>query len=220
MTTGRVIHAHEATLRTASVDIKSLTVSGRQVTLAVFRQVQSELLVAEPDPELLGLPWGHVNYHPDKCGDDGEHLHVVWQKADELRRAYVSRKVPEWERDERSDLSDIARTLVLKSLLAGEVCKVQNHVITSVRRGMRYDEYRSHICSYAEQFIAGTGSQYVHQALQDHLEKECWSEYLGWTLDELAEEYPRLFKDRERRVQRYQDLYTELAALDQLFIAV
>src|SRR5262249_37537067 len=36
-----------------------------------------------------GLPWGIVNYHPNKCGDGRPHRHVVWQKDDELRRATV-----------------------------------------------------------------------------------------------------------------------------------
>ncbi len=29
------------------------------------------------------------NYHPDKCADDGRHLHVVWQNGVELRRARI-----------------------------------------------------------------------------------------------------------------------------------
>lgn len=77
-----------ATITTAAIEVKALTIGARQVTLAVFRQLREEPLIAE-DGTLNGTPWGIVNYHPDKCGDAKEHLHVVWQHGNELRRSYV-----------------------------------------------------------------------------------------------------------------------------------
>ncbi|MEU7928466.1 hypothetical protein [Micromonospora sp. NPDC049107] len=77
-----------AEIRTASVEIKTLTVSGKQVTLAVFRQLRDVPLVNE-DGTLRGSPWGSVNYHPDKCADLSEHLHVVWQQGSDLLRSAV-----------------------------------------------------------------------------------------------------------------------------------
>lgn len=81
-----------AEITTATIEIKTLTVRDRQVTLALFRQLLTAPLVTE-DGDLLGTPWGKVNYHPDKCSHDAEHLHVVWQTGPELRRATV------WRRD-------------------------------------------------------------------------------------------------------------------------
>lgn len=78
-----------AAITTASVEIKTLTVSGKQVTLAVFRQLQERPLVLE-DGTLAGQPWGVVNYHPDKCSGDPAHWHVVWQEGSDLRRGTVS----------------------------------------------------------------------------------------------------------------------------------
>jgi hypothetical protein len=78
-----------AQVSTATVEIKTLTVSGKQVTLAVFRQLIEAPLIAE-DGSLNGDAWGTVNYHPGKCGDDAPHWHVVWQLGDELRRSQVS----------------------------------------------------------------------------------------------------------------------------------
>jgi hypothetical protein len=78
--------AHEATITTATVEIRTLTVTGRQVTLAVFRQLLEER-IEDHDGRLRGEPWGTVNYHPGKCADGPAHLHVVWQLGDELRRA-------------------------------------------------------------------------------------------------------------------------------------
>lgn len=94
---GRRINVEDAKIKTAAVEIKSLTVSGKQVTLAVFRQLQEESLFDMDgcDMTFEGIPWGRVNYHFDKCGIDPEtgkhytHLHIVWQKGNELRRTLV-----------------------------------------------------------------------------------------------------------------------------------
>lgn len=98
---GRRIDVHDATVKTATVEIKALTISGKQVTLAVFRQLQEELLVDSDTGLLLGVPWGTINYHPGKeCEDAGTHLHVVWQKGSELRRSRIEKfcgKVAGWK---------------------------------------------------------------------------------------------------------------------------
>lgn len=77
-----------ATITTATVQMNTLTVSGKQVTLAVFRQLREQAVIAE-DGSINGVPWGNVNYHPDKCEAADEHLHTVWQHGGELRRSYV-----------------------------------------------------------------------------------------------------------------------------------
>lgn len=77
-----------ATITTATIQVQAMTIGARQVTLSVFRQLLEEPLIAD-DGTLNGVPWGVVNYHPDKCGDQPDHVHVVWQKGDELRRAAV-----------------------------------------------------------------------------------------------------------------------------------
>lgn len=81
----KILTTQNAQITTAAVEVKTLTISGKQVTLSVFRQLIHEDLVSE-DGALNGLPWGHVNYHPWKC-EGASHLHVVWQKGEELRRA-------------------------------------------------------------------------------------------------------------------------------------
>ena len=87
---GRVVHVEQASLKTATITVKALTIDKRQMTLSVFRQLQEEALVDTDTGEFRGLPWGTVNYCPDKktCGyRPRKHLHVIWQKGDELRRA-------------------------------------------------------------------------------------------------------------------------------------
>lgn len=85
-----------ATITTAAVEVKTLTISGKQVTLAVFRQLRREKLIAD-DGTLNGVPWGYVNYHPDKCADERAHRHLVWQQGEDLLRASVDMQ-PDFDR--------------------------------------------------------------------------------------------------------------------------
>jgi hypothetical protein len=86
----RALTVQAAEIRTAAVEIKTLTVSGKQVTLAVFRQLREKPLIAE-DGALNGIPWGIVNYHPEKCAyDRPAHWHIVWQDGSELLRSTVA----------------------------------------------------------------------------------------------------------------------------------
>jgi hypothetical protein len=80
-----------ATITTATIEVKALTIGAKQVTLAVFRQLQEETVIRPLNAKLVSEElWGTVNYHPDRCADEPEHLHVVWQKGVELRRARVT----------------------------------------------------------------------------------------------------------------------------------
>ncbi|MGI8519132.1 MAG: hypothetical protein ACR2MC_00740 [Actinomycetota bacterium] len=87
------INVSEATIKTATVEIKSLSISGKQVTLAVFRQLVEEPVLAYDDAQqatVKGPIWGTVNYHPDpSCKRSSDHVHVVWQRGDELRRSAI-----------------------------------------------------------------------------------------------------------------------------------
>jgi hypothetical protein len=96
---------HNAEIKTAAVEVKTLTISGKQVTQSVFRQLLEEPMTLA-DGRLAGTPWGRINYHPGKCGDGQAdalpaHRHVVWQKDTELRRARVDQ--PSWNPDDPND---------------------------------------------------------------------------------------------------------------------
>jgi hypothetical protein len=87
------ITTREAQIKTCAVEVKAITISGKQVTLAVFRQLTREQIINVETGQFLGTPWGRVNYNPGDCDVQcGSHLHVVWQKGTELRRACVERK--------------------------------------------------------------------------------------------------------------------------------
>ena len=82
------ISVHKAEILTATVEVKTLRISGKQMTLSVFRQLLEESLHNTDDGSAKGTVWGRVNYYWGNCAD-GDHLHVVWQRDDALRRACV-----------------------------------------------------------------------------------------------------------------------------------
>lgn len=98
----KILTTQNAQITTAAVEVKTLTISGKQVTQSVFRQLQEAELVAE-DGTLNGVPWGFVNYHPDKCEKDSiRHLHVIWQRGSDLLRSHVD-LTPTFDRRDSAD---------------------------------------------------------------------------------------------------------------------
>src|SRR5688572_10434338 len=88
------IIADTASIETVTVTINTLTISGKQVTLDVFRQLQDAVLINH-DGSLAGPRWGMVNYHQESCDQLAMHVHVVWQLGDQLRQDTV--QPPRWE---------------------------------------------------------------------------------------------------------------------------
>jgi len=77
-----------ATITTVAVTIHALKIGTKQVTQSVFKQLPEEPLIAQ-DGTLNGVPWGRVNWHPDKCAEFPAHWHIVWQRGGELLRSRV-----------------------------------------------------------------------------------------------------------------------------------
>lgn len=121
MTTGKQLNVQNATVTTATIEVKTLTIGARQVTQGIFKQLIEEPLIAE-DGTLNGVPWGHVTWHPDGCTRD-DHWHIVWQRGEDLRRAYVRKEV---------DFSTFACPQA-DALLAHHVSRMAHGLPTSTR---------------------------------------------------------------------------------------
>lgn len=85
----KAIQTNEANVKTTAVEVKVIKISNHQVTQSVFRQLVQEDLIDPLTVQLRGVPWGFVNYFWGPCS--ANHLHVIWQKGSELRRACVWR---------------------------------------------------------------------------------------------------------------------------------
>jgi hypothetical protein len=91
----RLLTVHNAELNTASITIRTLQIEGRQVTLAVFRQLPEEYIINfDVTPSLKGVGWGHVNYMVEgSYRYSGRTIHLVWQSGNELRRCLVYQSI-------------------------------------------------------------------------------------------------------------------------------
>jgi hypothetical protein len=88
---GELLTTDSVSICTATVEVRVLKIGKRQLTLSVFRQLPRADLI-DRNCELLGEPWGTVNYFWDGCGHEGgSHLHVVFNRHGRLFRACVGR---------------------------------------------------------------------------------------------------------------------------------
>jgi hypothetical protein len=81
------VQVGDAGVRTVSVTIHAVQIGRKQMTQSVFRQLINEPIWDVEARKARGEPWGHINYFWQGCGMEGNgHLHLVWQKGNELRR--------------------------------------------------------------------------------------------------------------------------------------
>ncbi|WP_406306277.1 hypothetical protein OHA61_34190 [Streptomyces sp. NBC_00885] len=259
-----------ATITTVAIEIKAITIGSKQVTLSVFRQLEKARLIAH-DGTLNGVPWGYVNYHPDKCADDYPHRHIVWQQGQELRRANVSHQ------------PDFDPGVTRHRPLAFESVAVSRYLTSSVLEwlsGRRPDcplnKEQQHGTKYSDEITYRTPHTFPAWGYADalavaaanaHAELTRATEWLqswethapdadpewrerdrqrrlerldeaqaahdaacaelaaqvatfGRTHDELLAEFQATCNQEAARRQRHRDVYTSLAQLPQLFIAV
>ena len=83
--TQKIITIEDVSLKSMAVEIKALTVSGKQMTLSVFRQLP-RVSIWNNLFEQIGTPWGRVLYFWGDAKDcDG--FQVVWQRDSQLFRS-------------------------------------------------------------------------------------------------------------------------------------
>jgi hypothetical protein len=88
--TDRRGHERSASVRTAAVSVQAVKIDAKQMTQAVFRQLPNRNVLDLETGEILGSPWGWVNYFADGC-HPGATLHVLWADAGKLYLACVAR---------------------------------------------------------------------------------------------------------------------------------
>jgi hypothetical protein len=240
----RAIAVREASVKTAAVEVKALTISGKQVTLAVFRQLMSETVVDMDTLQYQGVPWGRVHYFWGDCANRGYagHLHVVWQKGTELRRDCVERTDVVEQVDElRRRANLLTGLIVLWRALGGDA-------VTSSKGG-EYPEwlacgderFRWNTRKYARHSIVGAirdlqgsemeslrrwGREQVLGLVNEILEQlPINPAYIGAAsgtanLDAVRASRAATFSEALRIENTWAKRYAELQALDQLFIAV
>lgn len=100
-----MLNTADVKINTVQVEIKSLMVGKKQLTLSLMRQIIEEDLIEGKEPKLKGVPWGHVNYfwgnHKEKSYP--EYMNIIWQKGSVLRRCVVEMRLCPWIDSERCE---------------------------------------------------------------------------------------------------------------------
>ncbi|MFC8667071.1 hypothetical protein [Streptomyces sp. NPDC057199] len=233
-----------ATITTAAVEVRTLTITGKQVTLAVFRQLREEPLIAD-DGTLNGTPWGYVNYHPDKCADDRrKHWHFVWQQGQDLLRSRVDHELTRtsWGCDEGDAFFAAHAREVFEGrgrYFDGRLPAVDNDLTALLHREapfpvtmtldlgqapayFMWEEWRSAADKLAKSgdALAAPYEESRRRKLAQAVEGFSCALPEPGEVDELYTAYKqKLAREAERR-QQHQQVRVGLAQLPQLFIAV
>lgn len=86
------ISTKQAVIKTAAIEIKSLQINAKQVTLAVFRQMDIKRILDYENLKINGFVWGRVNYCAEKhinnhfAPQDNIHIHIIWELEGKLFR--------------------------------------------------------------------------------------------------------------------------------------
>lgn len=88
-----IVNVSQASLCTVSVEVKTIRISKKQMTISVFRQIEVESPFTDPSdgrhakdyPTERGVIWGRVSYIP-KESPAWTDYYVIWQKGNELRK--------------------------------------------------------------------------------------------------------------------------------------
>lgn len=217
---GRTILAREAIVKTAMVQIKALTIEGKQITLAVFRQLQDEEIIDPKTGQLCGVPWGLVNYkwtHHD-------HPHVIWQKGVELRRSCLNEH---WRPDsselswKNEEVQGWSKLILLLQIEEGE--------IPNPECGFALNQ-QIKVGGWTAQVYLTDPWRYTHQGTRQLLRQSLvqdWSIPAGISLAEakqrfvlLCEQADDLKKAHQQAISAGNANHNTLWALEQIFIAV
>lgn len=228
----KVVSVDQAKLSKVSVEIQVVRVGGRQMTLAVFRQLKREPLIDWKTLQLRGVPWGWVNYHRG-CSDDVEHLHIVWQDGNRLLRDdiyphHISHN-PCWEENQRRAVEALADAVVVRILRFGlnDEDSFWQEVIKNLKQAevakcpvgginIRISTSNSNILREAVYFL-WNGSDKERANAEDLLRQK-YGDIPEF--QKLWEEAQAAAAEVKKVSKKWNEVYSALKNLPQLFIAV
>jgi hypothetical protein len=236
---GVALAAHEAIIQTASVNIQTLRVGKKQVTMGLFRQLPRDILLDPQTLQLRGVPWGHVNYWWDGDGSGSVYhtqassakLHVVWQLGDTLKRAIVH-EAPDGATmyDFQDRLQMALDNWVLAQLPLTQACEFVDGFPYQVRLDGRL--YRVFLPDREELSVVRMYCLYrttPENAGQAYSRAKAYDAYDALVAArDLTSLTPPMLRERAMAIEREQEAYKRqwakqwqvLSALPQLFIAV
>jgi len=235
MATMHTLTVKEAAIKTATIEVKTTTLSNKQVTLSVFRQLKEENILDSKTGDLLGVPWGTVNYFWGKCEPTPfkpDHMHVVWQKGTELRRACV--QPDPWEDEYSTRAKELVKDYYLVLSAEGwepdltpstysEAHFVHTRGTRTIGVTFRYEEAR--LWPTKGVSVSLRESEEKRRIRVTDAQAKMWEAWdTRWKERLTGRDFQRDILDPhflawDAYCETYQRAYKELAALPQLFIA-
>jgi len=205
-----VINIEKAEIKTASIQIKSLMINNKQVTLSVFRQIRCDNLIGIDENSLIlkGEPWGFVNYF---WGEEKyfNGLNVIWGNGYELRR-WALMKVTCTDIDKIINNTSWGNPKIFPFKLNEKIKEVsiENHVIYQFKLASEekdfFDLRGNRICFFGE------------NSRDFYLAKDELSTYIEY--------YKQNFLQRKNilknMLEDYIGFYDSIESMNHLFIAV
>lgn len=222
----QVLTTSDVSIKQVEVSIQVLKIGNKQVTQAVFKQLLEEPLIHPDTGALQGDAWGRVNYHVG-CEQESEHLHIVWQKGNELRRAKVYEDVHselDWMLHRK--MNTFAEAFVIARILEGWTPETTTGSGTPVLPyPYTFDMLEWTATAYLDQDICHAWWCYPSgqvQIMHKHkLEAKLDALSVPCDSDAIARNYWQPMAEKRRVLANaWKQSYEQLQHLDQLFIAV
>jgi hypothetical protein len=187
-----ILTSHEATIVTAQVQIHTLRVGKKQVTMGLFRQLP-RLAVLDKDSKQLvqgAILWGHVNYWWDGDGSasslaqQGKRRHVVWQSGDLLYRDIVYQQAPQFLLDRLESNVERARLNLFLSCLP----------LMAFKKGhLKLNEFNARVIYNGVELHIGLG----HDVIKKINDYSYWRDMNieVWAQQEVAKEHPNALQE-------------------------
>src|SRR5690349_8808884 len=83
--------------------IRTLTINGKRLTPAFYKQISEADLIDETTAELRGAPLGHFHLHTKEC-PDVLHRHVLWGFETQLHLATIVSRQDDTRYQRQADL--------------------------------------------------------------------------------------------------------------------
>lgn len=206
-----IIEAKEASVKTAQVEVKALTISGKQVTLAVFRQLE-EIECHDSDFNIDCTIWGKVNYHPDKCSSDKEHIHLIVQKEDKIFRSIVFKEIPySFIQEIRSEIESRFTSFFLCSLQKDPSFFDIGTLSSYGNPSLRIQGHKINLLINKSHISYGYNRFFDPKLLAEKIDK-----FGRYTFDEVRES----IENEMQKICAYSRIYEKARLTEHLFIAV
>lgn len=230
----RLLTTSDVAIKQVAIEVKVLKIGNRQVTLAVFRQLPNEQIINFETGELKGIPWGRVNYHVDCKGND--HTHLVWQKGNELRRAVIHDELRfSFAHRLRVDIDFYGTAFVAARILEGWMPETESRTIFGDSFPALPNPFRFEFCKEPiAVYLPDTVSRAWKLVYEDNdrekkkvvvediknLQSLCAIDGKQQDSNSLADLLRLAVTKRNQCLQDYDQSYSQLEQLDQLYIAV